>query len=83
MSNTVFSGCRPTLPGTVPGIEPEPIPIYWSGFWFYKISLTGSGFYGSGSIRSGFGLTFIPSGGCRSGCIRIGCIGAGAMREMI
>ncbi|KAL7590608.1 hypothetical protein Lser_V15G39483 [Lactuca serriola] len=52
---------KPTLPGTIPGTEPEPVPIYRSGFRFYKIPLTGSGFSGSGSIRSGFGPTFIPS----------------------
>ncbi|KAL7591812.1 hypothetical protein Lser_V15G33263 [Lactuca serriola] len=39
----------------------EPIPIYRSGFQFYKIPVTGSGFFESWSIRYGFGATFIPS----------------------
>nr|KAJ0214469.1 hypothetical protein LSAT_V11C400195720 [Lactuca sativa] len=58
---TKFSSSRPTLPRIVPGTESEPVPIYRSGFRFYTIPLTGSGFSGSGSIRSGFGPTFIPT----------------------
>nr|KAJ0193061.1 hypothetical protein LSAT_V11C800425620 [Lactuca sativa] len=82
---TKFYGSRPTL--LVPYPEPNQNRFLYSDpvFGF------GSGFSRSGSIRSGFGLTFIPIPNClygppapgTLGCIVVGEDAVGNMYDMI